>query len=290
MNKPLVVYIMGCGRSGTTILDIILGSHSGFLSVGELNNFKEAWLKKKICSCGVSVQECEIGKNIGNLFLNKLDLYRYNIERQRSLGKHFFNLYDPQKLQVYNFYIYTIFNKIKKTSFARVIIDSSKSVGRAFALLKNDMIKVKVIHLIRDPRGVCYSFQKKNIITPEKNVFVFLLYWNIINLLGSLVGLLYGKKYVLRIKYEDIVSNYNKTLDQLAVFLEEDLTDLKKKLKESMPLDKGHISSGNRIRTQKQPVKLKSDFEWLIKLPLYKRVIITILCFPLMLIYGYFNK
>ena len=37
MNRPKVIYIMGCGRSGTTILDIILGNHLGFLSLGELN-------------------------------------------------------------------------------------------------------------------------------------------------------------------------------------------------------------------------------------------------------------
>ena len=47
MNRPKVIYIMGCGRSGTTILDIILGNHSGFLSLGELNNAMDAWNNKK---------------------------------------------------------------------------------------------------------------------------------------------------------------------------------------------------------------------------------------------------
>src|SRR5829696_4581113 len=34
-----VLYIMGAGRSGTTLLDILLGNSNGFVSCGELNRF-----------------------------------------------------------------------------------------------------------------------------------------------------------------------------------------------------------------------------------------------------------
>ena len=39
MRKKQILYVMGAGRSGTTIADIILGNQRGFFSCGELNRF-----------------------------------------------------------------------------------------------------------------------------------------------------------------------------------------------------------------------------------------------------------
>ena len=36
-----VIYILGAGRSGSTLLDIILGNNGGVLSCGELRKFEE---------------------------------------------------------------------------------------------------------------------------------------------------------------------------------------------------------------------------------------------------------
>ena len=39
LAKPKIIYILGAGRSGTTLIDIILGNSQGLLSCGELNRY-----------------------------------------------------------------------------------------------------------------------------------------------------------------------------------------------------------------------------------------------------------
>ena len=52
-NKVTVVYIVGAGRSGSTVLDTILGNHPEVESVGELCNLvRSAWFGPEYCACG----------------------------------------------------------------------------------------------------------------------------------------------------------------------------------------------------------------------------------------------
>src|SRR5512139_803541 len=59
-QKPLrVVYIAGVGRSGSTVLDSVLGNHPLIQSVGELSRLaNDAWIQNFYCSCGKRSKEC----------------------------------------------------------------------------------------------------------------------------------------------------------------------------------------------------------------------------------------
>ena len=54
-----VLYIAGYGRSGSTILDIILDSHPDITAVGELTFLlDDAAIPSRHCSCGAAYAEC----------------------------------------------------------------------------------------------------------------------------------------------------------------------------------------------------------------------------------------
>ena len=55
-----VVYISGWGRSGTTILDRLLGQLPGFFSVGELRSLWDCDPSTRLCSCGHAIAECPV--------------------------------------------------------------------------------------------------------------------------------------------------------------------------------------------------------------------------------------
>ena len=58
-ERVKVLYIAGSGRSGSTILDRILGQLDGFFSVGELCNlWDRGLLAHRKCGCGVPVDQC----------------------------------------------------------------------------------------------------------------------------------------------------------------------------------------------------------------------------------------
>ena len=63
--KPQVIYIAGSGRSGSTLLDIILGNLPGAFSCGELSNIVRLKIKEQeYCSCKKSVGSCSLWSEV----------------------------------------------------------------------------------------------------------------------------------------------------------------------------------------------------------------------------------
>ena len=64
-EKLKIILIAGSGRSGSTVLDNILGQTEGFFSGGELGNlwdFVEP--AERVCACGARLRECETWNGI----------------------------------------------------------------------------------------------------------------------------------------------------------------------------------------------------------------------------------
>src|SRR3712207_9355320 len=56
-----VLYVVGLGRSGSTILSNSLGQIGGFFSGGELNFiWKHNVLEDRLCGCGRPFRECPV--------------------------------------------------------------------------------------------------------------------------------------------------------------------------------------------------------------------------------------
>ncbi len=53
-----VVYVAGYGRSGSTVVSLLLGSHPDFVSVGELGEFDVDRRAGRLCSCGETAEHC----------------------------------------------------------------------------------------------------------------------------------------------------------------------------------------------------------------------------------------
>lgn len=62
--KYNVIYVVGAGRSGSTLLEALLGTDGKFFAAGELSNFTNAFNSSYYCSCGLKLNNCDIWKNI----------------------------------------------------------------------------------------------------------------------------------------------------------------------------------------------------------------------------------
>jgi hypothetical protein len=60
------VYICSAARSGSTILDMLLGTHPDVIPVGELNQLPKNIALNSVCSCGSAIRECEFWSPIVN--------------------------------------------------------------------------------------------------------------------------------------------------------------------------------------------------------------------------------
>src|SRR5687767_4385545 len=52
-SMPEILYVMGTGRSGTTILEVLLTNEEGITSTGEVKHiFRDAFVRDLQCACG----------------------------------------------------------------------------------------------------------------------------------------------------------------------------------------------------------------------------------------------
>lgn len=62
-----LVYIAGCGHSGSTLLDMLLGGHSQISNLGEVHRYTLGLGRTStpfLCTCGKSLQECEFWSRV----------------------------------------------------------------------------------------------------------------------------------------------------------------------------------------------------------------------------------
>ncbi len=266
--KRMVVYISGYGRSGSTVLDLLLGNHPNILSLGEVGNIFDYYLSPtEACSCGAAFNRCEFWSRVMNRAFPKKDSkslagcrrLQLRVERWMSLPWLLMKKGRSEPKQQYRELNTRFFESIYQVSEKSIIVDSSKSsypfACRALALRRLCGLEVKVIHLVRDGRGVIHSKlqgdnRKMRIGVYEKEIsgpYRGLIGWNLVNCFSVLSRLFLPKGNYILIRYEDLMSRPEKVLKRLGRFIGVELTQSIEAVKESIPLTVGHLVGGNRI-------------------------------------------
>ncbi len=162
-NKPAIIYIAGNGRSGSTLLDMLLGSLPNLWTVGEANVIPWEFEKRDAkCGCGKSLYECpfwtEVYSDIGDIIKNhKTIKFRDShsvgkVLRFKEIGRLLFNKGFP-KDELSNFCANnsTFFSKIKEKAeeiFGNkidYIVSASKDPNRLLWLLACPQFEVRFV-------------------------------------------------------------------------------------------------------------------------------------------------
>jgi hypothetical protein len=174
------VYILGLGHTGTTLLDMILGSHTHMFSLGEMHVFDD-WLRdNNICTCGKSITNCGFWSQVLQKYqkdsyipseivdMHPTQLYwqhNYRIDRYRHLLSIACVKYLPSKLCLSairalapELYVRTnnandLLDAAEFICGKRILIDSSKDAMRMKLIYCLRPSNTKIIFLTRDARG-----------------------------------------------------------------------------------------------------------------------------------------
>ena len=279
---------MGAGRSGTTALATFLGNNSKIINLGEMHQFFEHLNEKKECSCGEKLVECDFWKNkISKEFFNSSFDNRElseNFESHLSIVKHIFKLFGKKEIEKYTSVHSKILENINLNNDKKILLDSSKYIGRALALNNVNHLDLKVIYVVRDVRGVINSFSKK--VQTSKSPLSTIVYYVFINSIVEFVTLLFFRKKIIKIRYEDLIGNPVHLFDKLERFLNIDLADIKDKIKKEEAFKIGHIIGGNRLKKNKE-IYFRKDVSWEVEFSWVKRVVFYVLSFPIMILNRY---
>lgn len=248
-----VIYIAGNGHSGSTLLDIILGSSQDAFSAGELTFITRDTIFEEYCSCHTKIKECNFWSEVIKLWQNNseidLDEYkklRHKFERNKTTFRVLLNsLFPSNDFKLYCQSTYQLFKVIHEQSGKSIIIDSSKSPQRILVLKKH--MDLKVIHLCRNVKGVLNSSKKvskKDIKAGieednfSRRTSKTLIEWCFVNFITEFLCLGVNSQ---KVKYNSYVKNPG-ILNQIS----KDLN-----LNKFSGLSPKHMIAGNKIRLQK---------------------------------------
>lgn len=271
-DKIKVIYCMGSGRSGSTLLNIILSNHSKIFGAGEINSIQRIKQEKFNCSCGKRIVECDFWGGVMEKW-NKAQQKEtpsetiskiHGIDNFKSpmawikclLGFPFQSRFFKNYLEsTYNFY-----KAIVEESGRPVIMDISKNPLRALVLNAHPKIDLRLIHLVRDGRGVAWSINKyEKTDIRRKPVWRAALFWTIVNRQSNFV-----RKRVKNsglILYEDLVNFPAETIKSIAAIADVYPAPILDGLNGNLAQEETHIMAGNKLRRQKN-ITLKLDTKW----------------------------
>ena len=261
-SKKKIIYIMGAGRSGTTLFDILLGNSEEIFSAGEVYKFP----KLKGCPHGFDentnhfkfwkkVEQSFFAKFNGKGDYDSLSKLSKQIEFHRGFIPAFLGIQSKKKSSLYKQYVNHFFSSVFENIDKPVIVDSSKYPLRALALYRHSDHEINFIYLQRNPVEVVNSFFQKEIEQPSKNFLSANFYYFIINMMCRWVlkkiqgsKLSAYKPKVVVIKYNNLIANPIVELQKIQSAFEIDLSKTILKIENNQPLHTGLLFEGNRIR------------------------------------------
>jgi hypothetical protein len=301
-----VLYIAGWGRSGSTILTQILGQMEGYVSVGELwYIWERGFLENRHCGCGARFRDCPmwaavLDKAFGGI--DKVDPRRMLALQNSALRTRHMPLMLTEagtrrlnaRLGEYREHIERLYQAILEVNGARVIVDSSKVPTYAVMLSGLPAVELHLLHLIRDPRAVAFSWMRNKFDPDRQKQFATTspgkssVLWFVWNLgLELLMNRGVRRQRYQRLRYEDFVRQSEATIAAIRQALEEGGAAGQPVQQNQVFVERSHIIAGNPVRFESGVIKLKPDMEWKTKLKAHYRVLVTALTWPLLLKYRY---
>ncbi|MGW4957742.1 sulfotransferase [Nonomuraea sp. NPDC004186] len=285
-----VIYLGGLGRSGTTLLERLLGELPGVVALGEVVHLWErSVLAGEPCGCGVAFPDCPFWRQVGErafggwspALAGKVLTLRSRVDRTRRIAR----IAHPDLAEYVQAY-----RLLYEAAGAPVVIDSSKHASLACCLVAAG-VDVRIVHVVRDPRAVAHSWAR-TVRRPEDGRPMTrwrpahtAVHWTAQN---AALELLPGRgARVTRVRYEDLLAAPGPTLSSLALGLglaEPELPFLDGR---TAWLGPSHTASGNPMRFHVGRIELRRDDAWVTGLQDGDRRVVNALTWPLRARYGY---
>jgi sulfotransferase family protein len=301
-----ILYIAGAGRSGSTILDNILGQVEGVASVGELRFLWERGiLEGRLCGCGRPFLECPQWDEILAAAFPDADLRalaRRMVElqqagtRARRLPKLLRRRPRERLQQIMSEYLGNLSRLYAAAAThlgVRVLVDSSKLPPYGALLDMLPGVEVRVVHLIRDPRATAYSWLRKKVL-PDRAGTAFMQQQGPVKasalwaLWNTAAGLLWPRSTrSLRVHYEAFVQDPRTVVERVLAHAGVEATDTPFVTDTEVELSPNHTVAGNPSRFATGRVAIRADDEWTTKMARWDRLRVTAVTWPLLLRYGY---
>ena len=299
-TPPTVIYLVGVGRSGSTLLERILGTVPAFVNVGELIDISRRVAQdNEKCGCGEVFDACPFWTSVGRRafggwsreVLDRIGTMQGRVARQRHIPRLVNPFTGPPfstQAADYRRLYASLYSAICAVAERSVVVDASKWPAQALGLAGPE-IDLRVVHVVRDVRGVAYSMLKdvdrphatEHRDTMERTGVVSTsARWSLNH---AEVDLLRTKRVpTVKVRYEDLVADAGGEVSRLlrAIGLPAQPGWLSHVRGQQVSLGSSHGLSGNPSRFVEGDVRLRLDDAWRSKLPRRDRLVATMFGLP----------
>ena len=304
-RKVEVLYIGGVGRSGSTLLGYLLGQLDGYVVAGELKFIWRKGVKEnELCGCGAPFADCPFWRDVGQAAFggwNEIDVeevlrLQTRVTSGRSISALLTGVDPGPFFARYSELLRLLYGAILAVSGGRIVVDTSKTPVEALILSRVSGVQCRAIHLVRDARGVAFSWAKRDVRRPEivGHEAVMLDYrplyiaprW----LYGNLFfELLRTRIPTARLRYEDLARAPQEYIEAAlrGSGVPTDRAGLQAVGSGRVTLGTLHTIGGNPMRFTAGETPVRADEAWRREMKPGSRRGVTAVTWPLLLLYGY---
>ena len=303
-----VLYFAGSGRSGSTVINNILGQVDGAFAAGELRYlWQRGAAQNRLCGCGEPFASCPHWREvmsrvvadeapldaagIGQRLLSRLRMARVPaMLARRAVGRA------PVPAHADDLAIARLYAALAEVTGARVVVDSSKLPPYALLLSGLPGIELYVLQVVRDSRATAFSWRRRKQardyegeqdgLMPQQQLWKSSLLWLCWNSLTVLLWRRAEGRY-LRLRYEDFVRAPRESMERVVRMVGLDPATLPFETPTSVRLEPTHSVAGNPSRHRVGCVEVRPDREWLEAMPRGQRVLVTTLTAPALRAFHY---
>ena len=290
-----VLYVGGMGRSGSTILERLIGQIDGVCNLGEVVFLADRGVREnQTCGCGQLFAECPFWTQVGDLAFGGWD--SVDVDRIDHLSRTVDDVkYTPRMLlprstrgfdrrrAEYTSFFRRVYAAAAAVSGAAFIVDSSKQTSLVYALSHEEGIGLRLLHLVRDPRGVANSWtrlvRRPEITDHEEFMPVYrpsymAALWSGHNLL--LAALRLRGVPTFRLNYELFTADPRGALEAVTRFLGRPgaALDFVADDNRTVTLSSTHSVAGNPMRFQTGNVAVRRDRRWRHEMPRRTQILV----------------
>ncbi len=163
--KPRVLYVLGYGRSGSTVLGMALGQHPGVVNLGEISVLRTfvpgpTYVPPRACGCLQRLDQCPYWQGVARRLGSMEMLARTDITLSPTLGWRRYAPWLPEpsgELPRWAEATAALYRATLEEANAVVAVDTSKGAARAWWLWRSGAVDLKFIWLTRRLEDVIRS-------------------------------------------------------------------------------------------------------------------------------------
>lgn len=298
-----VLYLGGLGRSGTTLLERLLSQIDGMQALGEtVHGWVRSLHNDDKCGCGDPFSKCEFWQQVGKdafggwpqVDTERVETLRHQVDRLRRVPALLAR--SSRGLDEYLFYYVHLYRAVQAVSGAHWLVDSSKHASLAHCLRHSAEIELRVVHVVRDPRAVAYSWSKfverPDVTSTDSDAYMSryspprtAVMWMAEN--TAIETLRTRGVPVHRVRYEDFVEDPQQTVSSILAFVGLPDSGTLSIQDHAVNLRRTHTLSGNPMRFDTGEIVISPDIEWQDRLPTADRRTVGAMTWPLAHRYSY---